>query len=243
MMKIHSVFARAGLVVALLVASSQVAQAGTILKLNLGGDPAPDVEYTGGVAGVLSTVDDGDGSAGSPGDQNTAVEFLDFLSLISDISSADASYSLNGVTAVGPASVLFGTVVAQDFAGGTFQLWDDSPVPVLLLDVALTTSALVGPIGPPATGAVFSTTFGTPLGGTLAPLIVPGTVSVSIAMTDVNGGAGLSVTPIGPGVGTLNEFVADVTKTIAAERIPEPTAGVLLLVGGLMAAPRMRRRA
>jgi hypothetical protein len=231
----------AGALLALLL-SFHTAHAGTILKLSLGDDPAPDLEYTGGPGGVLSTVDDGDGSVGSPGDQNTAVEFLDFLSFMTNIPSADASYSLNGITAAGPASVVFGTMVAQPFAGGSFQLWDDSAAPVLLLDVALLGSALTGPLGAPATGAVFSTTFGTPTGGSLAPLITPGTISMSISMTEINGGGGLSITPVGPGVGILDPFIADATKLIAAEQIPEPTTAGLLLIGLFGAFAAQRRR-
>jgi hypothetical protein len=191
MMKIlKKAFHGATLVAALLLTFSQVATAGTILKLSLGNDPTADLAYSGGFGGVLSTIDDGDGA--SPGDQNTAVEFLDFLSSMTNIPAADASYSLSGATAAGPASVV-GTVVLQSLTGGTFQLWDDDDV-TLLLDVALGDSTIVGQVGNPA-GAVFSATFGTPLAGTLASQIAPGTISMSISMTDINGGGGMSVTP------------------------------------------------
>jgi hypothetical protein len=128
-------------------------------------------------------------------------------------------------------------------AGGVFRLWDDSPVPVLLLEVALGGSAIVGPLGAPATGAVFSTTFSTPIGGTLAPLIVPGTVSMSIGMGDIDGGAGLSVSPFGS-LTVLNAFTADATKLVAADRlIPEPTTALMLVLGTLVAPALPRRRA
>jgi hypothetical protein len=248
MMTFHvKVFLRVAMAAALVLPAFQDASAGTIIKLSLGDDPAADIEYT---SGILSTVDDGDGS--SPGDQNTAVEFLDFLSSLTNIPSADASYTLSGVTPAGPAVhvISLGTVL-QPFTGGTFELWDD--LGTLLLGVSLGDSELAGTVGGTATGAVFSTTFGTPLpgpaGGTLAPLIAPGTVTMSISMSHINGGAGLSITPFlapVPGIelATLHDFVANVTKSIDAERlIPEPTAALLLVLGGLIAVPCLRRRA
>jgi hypothetical protein len=248
MMKSHAkVFLRAAMAAALVLSAFQIAGAGTIIKLSLGDDPAADIEYS---AGILSTIDDGDGS--SPGDQNTAVEFLDFLSSLANIPSADASYTLTGVTpsALAVHVIPMGTVL-QPFTGGTFELWDD--LGTLLLGVSLGDSELAGTIGGTATGAVFSTTFGSPLpgaaGGTLAPLIAPGTVTMSISMTDINGGAGLSITPFFspfPGIelATLHDFEADVTKSIDAERlIPEPSAAILLAIGGLLAIPAARRRA
>ena len=216
--------------------SFQAAQAGTIIKLSLG-DTGPDLAYAGG---VLSTVDDG--IAGTPGDQNTAIDFLDFLSGETDIPLADASYSLSGVTAAGPASVLFGVVVVQPFTSGNFKLWDDSNA--LLLDVDLDDSALTGPLGPAATGSVFSITNGTVVGGSLASQIISNSISMSIAMTSINGGAGLAVAPLAPpipGMGTLLPFVADASKVIAAEPVPEPTSALLILMG-LLAAPLAAKR-
>jgi len=137
---------------ALLVASTSVSRAGTIIKLNLGG-VGPDVGLNGG--GVLSTTDDG--VAATTGDQNTAVEFTDFLNPIPDINVNAASFSLNNLVAVGPANV-FGSLVIQNFAGGQFSLYD--PANVLLLQGPLTNSALTGVIGPPGTGALFTTTLG-----------------------------------------------------------------------------------
>src|SRR5262245_27169360 len=93
-------FACAAIAAVLLFFSSEAAQAGTIIKLSLGGT-GPDLTYTGGAGGVLSTVNDGNG--GTTGDQNTAIDFLDFLSAIPDIPTSIASYSLSGVTAAGPA--------------------------------------------------------------------------------------------------------------------------------------------
>ncbi len=212
----------------------QVSQAGTIIKLSLG-NTGPDVEYVGG---VFSTVDDG--IVGTPGDQNTSVDFLDFLSWIPDITLPTASYTLDGVTAVGPASILFGVVVVQGFTGGDFQLYDDTNA--LLLDVNLTSSALTGPLGVSATGSVFSVTNGTVVGGSLAPYVLATTISMSIAMTGISGG-GLSVTPLGPDTGTLNPFVADASKVIAADA-PEPTSFMLFALGtvGMIWLAIRRRR-
>lgn len=244
MMKIHKrVFFGVAAVLAVLL-SFQTARAGTIIKLSLGNDAAPDVEYVGG---VFSTIDD---LIPSPGEQNTAVEFLGFLNSIPNIAAADASYTIDGVTKVPGPAAEFGGVIQQDLTGGTFQLWDDDGV-TLLLGVALGNSRLFGNNGPPGAGAVFSTSFGTPLGGaaggTLASLIAPGTISFSIGMTNINNGLGLSLagpfSVFGPVTfGTLNDFSADVTKSIDAEQVPEPAAALLLVIGGLMAPTVLRRR-
>ena len=240
MMKIHmKAFVRATVVAALILLPLQAASAGTILKLSLGA-VGPDLEFSGG---VLSTSDDGD--AGTTGEQNTAVDFSDFLSGMTDIVLPDASYTLNGVTASGPASVLFGVVVIQPLSGGDFQLWDDTNA--LLLDVDLGDTALSGPLGPSATGAVFSITNGSVVGGSLAPLIIGNSVSVSISMTNISSGGidGLSVSPLAPpvaGLGTLNDFTADATKAIAGERVPEPASAMLVILGSLLAPAMMRRR-
>lgn len=235
MTKIHTKLVCSAIVAALFCASSQFASAGTILKLSLG-DVDPDLEYSGGVGGVLSTIDDG-AIPLTTGEQNTAVDFTDFLSGMTDITLPEASYTLNGVTAVGPATVIFGTIVAQNFAGGEFQLYDDSNV--LLLDVDLSSTVLTGPLGTSPTGSVFSVTNGTVVGGSLDPLIIDDSISFSIAMTDINGGAGLSVSP----AGTLNPFVADASKLIAADPVPEPSAALLIMVGSMAVPAVMRRRA
>jgi hypothetical protein len=224
--------------IAILMSAAGVAEAGTIIKLSLGDDPTPDVQFNGV---MYSTIDDL--VAGTPGDQNTAVEFLDFLAFLPPIPTADASYTLNGVGVSGaPTTVVAGpsTVVVQPLAGGSFSLWDASNV--LLLSADLGSSTLTGPLGPPATGAVFSTTLGSVTGGTLASLIAAHSISVSISMSDINGGSGLSVTST-PGGDELDPFTADVTEGIAAEqlRIPEPASATLLALGGLLMLARRRR--
>ncbi len=211
----------------------QVANAGTIMKLDLGSDASFDVEFDGT---TFSTVNDG--NALTTGDQNTDVDFGDFLSATPDILSSSASLSFNGLTRSGPPTVI-GSLVVQPFSGGTISVFD--PANLLLLSGTLANSVLTGPIGPPATGALFTTTFATVTGGSLAPLLAPGSLSLSMSLTDVNGGAGLSVT--GGAQSVLSPFNGDATLNVAAERvIPEP-AGLLLAglaLGGMIGA-RLRK--
>jgi hypothetical protein len=225
--------------------------AGTIIKLSLGGDSVSDIEFSGGLAGVLNTEDDLDSS--TTGDQNTAVEFLDFLdSVAADIITPTASFTLDGLTATGPATVISGSVVLQTFAGGTLSLYDDDAANTPLLTGMLATSALTGPIGPPATGALFTTTFALVTGGTLAPYIDPTSLSLSMSLSDVNGGAGFVVFPppaVPPpplSAAELGPFTADASLNIAGEfsGIPEPASIALSLVGlamSLLAVRRTRR--
>jgi len=221
---------------ALLLTSFQTSFAGTIIKLSLGSDPAADYQFSGGLGGVFSTIPDG--NPGTPGEQDTAVEFLDFLSGFPNI-PAGASYTLSGMTALVPPTVGPGTLVVQDLAGGSFQLWDQFNN--LLLDANLTNSAIVGFLGNPS-GGVVSTTFGSPVAGPLAAYIVPGTVSISIALSDIQtlgGGPGFVV-----GIGGLAPFTADASKTIAAEwtGVPEPASAILLVLG-MASVMGSRRRA
>jgi hypothetical protein len=210
------------------------ADAGTIIKLSLGSDSQPDVTFSGGASGTFGTADDG--NATTTGDQNTAVEFADFLSSEADILSATASFSLDGLTADGPAST-FGPLVIQNFEGGTLSLYDAANV--LLLSGTLDNSALTGPIGPPATGALFTTSFANATGGTFGPRILPNTLTVSMSLTDVNGGAGFSVS--GAPSLVLNAFQAHSTVSIAGE-IPEPVAAMLIAVASAGLAVLTSRR-
>jgi len=215
---------------ALVVAGSVSAHAGTIIKLNLGGI-GPDVGMNG--VGLLSTTDDGVG--GTTGDQNTDIEYTGVLNFIPDLNTNSASFSLQGLNAVGPANV-FGSLVIQNFLGGQFQLFD--PANTLLLQGPLTNSALTGVLGPPGTGALFTTTLGIVNGGTLAPFIT-GNVSLSMNLTNVNGGLGFGVAGGGP---QLNPFLADGSLSISADAVPEPTTLALIGLGTLTAAAVSRRR-
>jgi hypothetical protein len=113
----------------------------------------------------------------------------------------------------------------------------------LLLSGVLTSSSLQGTIGPPGTGAVFTTNIATVTGGSLLPFIVPNTLGLSMTLTNVNGGAGFAVTN-----GLLNPFVADSSVNISGDptdlggHIPEP-ATLLLVTTALFAGTAVRRRA
>jgi hypothetical protein len=213
---------------------AQAAQATTIVKLNLG-SVGPDIAMNAG--GVISTMNDG--NAGTVGDQNTDIEFTGFLDpLFADLNTNAASFSLSGPTATGPASVL-GSLVIQNFSGGQFNLF--APDNSLLLQGSLLTSSLTGVIGPPGTGSIFTTTLGTMTGGSLLPYIVPGSASLSINLSNVNGGNGFSVS----GGTTLGAFLSDATVSISGDSsgvVPEPSALVLLALGtaSLMIARRRK---
>jgi len=220
----------------LLCGALSSAQAATIIKLNLGG-VGPDVgmgPIAGQLPGVLSTVDETIPPV--PGDQLTAIEYTDFLNFLPDVNTSTASFSLNGLNAAGPTNV-FGPLVIQNFTGGVFSLYD--PANNLLLQGPMANSVLSGVMGPPGTGALFTTTLGNVTGGSLLPFIAPGSVSLSMNLTNVNGGAGFSV---GGGGTQLNEFLADASINIAALPIPEPASIVLLGLGSALALAYGRRR-
>jgi hypothetical protein len=220
------------LMVCALVCGATYSQAATIIKLNLG-NIGPDVGMNAG--GILSTVDQ---TGGPPptGDQFTDIEYTGFLNFIPDVNTNTATFSLNGLSAVGPANV-FGSLVIQNFTGGVFSLYD--PADNLLLQGPLTSSALSGVLGPPGTGALFTTTLSSVTGGSLSGQIAPGTVSLSMNMTNVNGGNGFSVAGGGP---QLNQFLADASINIAADPIPEPASLMLLGLGSAVALAYVRRQ-
>jgi hypothetical protein len=223
---------------ALVCMAVSVTQAATIIKLNLGG-VGPDVGMgapAGLPAGVLGTVDQ-TGGPSPAGDQLTDIEYTGFLNFIPDLNTNTASFSLNGLNAVGPANV-FGTLVIQNYIGGVFSLYD--PADNLLLQGPMGSSALTGVVGPPGTGALFTTVLTTVTGGSLAPLIAPGSVSLSMNMTNVNGGNGFAVAGGGP---QLNPFVADAAISISADPVPEPaTLSLIGLVAATVIAVGGRRR-
>ena len=212
------------------------AQAGTILKLSLGEDVPSDITFSGGVASVMETVDDGD--AATTGDQNTAIDFTSFLEgPFADVLASTASFTMENVTASGPPTT-FGPLVIQNFSGGTFSLYDASNT--LLLSGTLANSAITGPIGPPATGGLMTSTFAAITGGTLQPLLFPNSLTLSMSLTDISDGTGFVVS--GAAAPQLDAFTADVTMNIAAQQIPEPAAAILLVLGaGLFAAARRSR--
>jgi hypothetical protein len=224
----------AALLFALLGLTAQGAQASTILKLSLGGDAGADIEFDGT---TLSSADDGD--AATTGEQNTSVEFLTFLDGFADILDDVASFTLDGLTVDGPPVIIMGVLVGQGFNDGALSLYDAANV--LLLSATLDGSVLTAIIGAPATGSVFTAGIATVTGGTLAPLIEPDTLTLSISMVDINGGAGVSVVGFGA-VPVLEPFTADATLLFDAEerRAPEP-GSALLLGAALVGAVRLRR--
>ncbi len=222
------------------------AGAQTIIHLDLGNDSGADIEFLegmGGMGGPLSTIDDM--NLATTGDQNTRINYIGFLEAVAaDVAMADASVTLDGLTAVNPATVFNGTMVVQSFMGGTLSLYD--PSNNLLLSGALNQSALSGPLGPPGDGGLFTTSFNMVTGGTLAPFIQPDSLTVAMHFDDVDGGAGLSVTPIPPvepplqASATLDPFTANATMDI--EGVPEPASSALLVVGTALAIARVRRK-
>ena len=204
-------------------------QAGTIMKLSLGGDNTPDIHMLGG---ELETVNDG--NAVTLGEQDTAIDFQDFLSGQSDVLTSTASVILDDVTRVGNATTL-GSVVFQNFTGGNIAVLD--PSNNLLLSGMLGSSVLAGTIGPPATGGLFTTSLATVTGGSLASMILPGSLTVSISLSDVNGGLGFEVDN-----GILEGFEADASVNIGADQIPEPTAAMLCALGIALSALGASRR-
>jgi len=208
------------------------ASAETIIKIGLGsaGFDGNDVDLTGN---VFSTMDDGDSA--TLGDQNTNVNFVGFLSGRADIPADVASFTIADVAISGTATIL-GNVLVQPTNGGSISLWDASNT--LLLSASVGGGAIVGSLGSAATGSFANLTVGNFTGGTLAPLLTPNSFSISLAMTDVNGGAGL-----GQSGGDLLDFTAGATANISALQVPEPTSMVLcgLSALGLIGAARSRR--
>jgi hypothetical protein len=68
--------------------------------------------------------------------------------------------------------------------------------------------------------------------------VIPGSLSLSFSLSDINGGAGLSVT--GGGQPSLNPFNAAASLNVAAEQVPEP--GTLLLGAAALACIVAGRR-
>jgi PEP-CTERM motif len=213
------------------------AHAGTIIKLNLGGDNSTDIGYDGT---ILSTVIDGD--AASPGNQDTGVDYLDILGFLPDIASPGASFSLNGLTKFGPPTLAAGLVI-QNFTGGTYALYGPAPLYRPLLLGTLSNSALAGPLGAPATGALFTTSFASVTGGDYAGGVDPNNLTLSMSLGNISNGTGLAAPN-----GSLLPFFADATLNIADTGSgiiegggPEPSTVVLALIGGVMAGVWARR--
>jgi hypothetical protein len=210
------------------------ANGATILKLSLASTGA-DLSMNGG--GVLGTESDGVGA--TTGDQNTAIEYTGFLdSLFTDDATNNASFSLASLQKTGPLTILGGSVIAQDFVGGTFSLFNSANS--LLLSGNLGSSTLTGAIGSTATGSLFTTNAGNFTGGSLLPYVQGNSLNVSIALSNVSNGTGFTVagTPF-----ALQPFNADTFVNITAEPIPEPTSIAIALLGAAAFGFMGRRRA
>src|SRR3954467_6764638 len=166
---------------------SSAANGDTVLKLSLG-NTGPDLAMN--ASGVLGTTSDG--NAATSGDQNTAIEYTGFLDpLFADVTTTSASFSLAGLQRTGNPNN-FGTVIVQDFFGGTFSLYGASND--LLLSGNLQDSTLTGVLGSTGTGSIFTTKVGTFTNGSLLQYVLPNSLNVSIALTNVNNGSGFVLT-------------------------------------------------
>ena len=202
------------------------AQAATIIKLDLGGT-GPDLTFSGGNGGILSSTSDG---GSGTGDQETAILFTDFLSSLVP-NPTTGSYTLSNVTATGFPFALGGGFYGQNFVGGNYKLYDSSNA--ILLDVNLSNSLLVAG----GNGGFFNVTNGTVVGGNPAVTsqLASTSLGFSTSLTNISGG-GLSV----GGNGYLNSFLTDASMDITATQIPEPSTALLAL--GILTAPMALRR-
>ncbi len=203
---------------ALMLFCTSGVQAGTIIKLSFAGsDSLSDIEL---VDGVLSTVDDGWGA--TTGDQLTDISYMSVLSRPAGFGSV----TLDGIKLVGaPVGGVTGFAL-QATEEGSFSLYD--PDNVLLLSGTLGNGTLSGPIGGTATGGFLTTEFGAFTGGSLMGALGDHKhTTLSISLSDVNNGEGMSLTDSDQ----LANFTADATANIGANAVPEPAAIGLLLIG------------
>jgi hypothetical protein len=217
-----------GFALCVVVGASPIAtHAEEIIDLSAGGVATIGVGYNGG---VLSTV----------GPQDTPVQYKTFLDWLDDIPGPGASITIQGLTRLGDAAVM-GALIIQPFTGGTFSLYH--PDSTLLLSGDLSPSGLAGTIGQP-NGTLYTTSVSTVTGGALAGELIADSLVFQMHVSNVNGGAGFSVTPTGPMSGVLNDFTADVTVDIEASPIPEPTSLLLMAAAAapVFIARRARRR-
>jgi hypothetical protein len=215
------------------------ANGATVIKLNLAGT-GPDLAMN--ASGVLGTTSDADPT--TTGDQNTEIDYTGFLDpLFTDVTTNTASFSIAGLQRTGNPSIIGGTLIVQDFFGGTFNLY--SPTNALLLSGNLQDSTLTGVIGGTGTGSIFTTKVGTFTSGSLLPNLLPNSLNVSMALTNVNNGLGfvLSGAPF-----ALQPFTTDASVNISGEAglgpgLPEPTSIAIALLGAVGFSFIGRRRA
>ena len=208
--------------------------AATIIKLGFSTDSLPDIEM---LDNELSTFDDDFGA--TIGDQNTEVTFLDVLSGAISIEGDRASFTLSGVNLTDAPPAIIGSTLVQGTTGGNFVLYD--PQNEILLSGTLGSGTLSGPFGGTATGGFLTTEFGSFTGGSLLSILDNAgqtNSSVSISLTNVNDGRGLSVTSDDK----LAPFTADATANIGALAVPEPSSGLLAAITALATLIGIRYR-
>jgi hypothetical protein len=207
---------------------SSAANGDTVLKLSLG-DTGPDLAMD--ASGVIGTTIDS--NVGTTGDQNTAIDYTGFLDpLFADVTTSSASFSLAGLQRTGNPSIVGGALIVQDFFGGTFNLYD--PSNSLLLSGNLQDSTLTGVLGGAGTGSIFTTKVGTFTNGSLLQYLLPNSLNISFALTNVNNGLGFVVTG---SPSALQAFSADATASISADLnplfSPEPGSISIALLGAV----------
>lgn len=219
--------------------AAPTAYSDTILKLHLDAGAGENFEFD---SGVLSVLDDGESS--SPGVRNATIEFSNPAGPVafSFGPPSESSFTLTGMFANSPSSVLGGALVVQSFDLGNLAIYGTSGN--LLLSGDLSLSAITGPIGTPSAEGLFLA-FGQITGGSMASGFDPNSLRVRMKLPTVNGGFSVSPLPdpAPPELALLNSFTATTpTIEILATQVPEPAALVSLGVGGALLAAMRRHR-
>ncbi|MEM9827057.1 MAG: PEP-CTERM sorting domain-containing protein [Planctomycetota bacterium] len=212
---------------------SSVALGETVLRFDFASSSTlRDVSFD---TGVFSTIGDAGATLGTG--QFTALQFDGFLDPeFADI-GVNAEVSISGLQVNGMAQT-FGTVIGQEFTGGTISVFDD--MQTLLLSASLGDSTLFGSTVS-GTAQLSNTSPVTFDGGTLLPFLDPNSGGLSVSMVNVRTG---SLVGLRENAGVLNNFSADASGQIeAAAVIPEPLGGAFLGLLGIVAfAFHSRRR-
>jgi hypothetical protein len=208
----------------------------TVLSFTLqGGLASNDFEFSGGE--FSSIIDPG---VTQPNGQLTDLQFETFFDGIPDIGSG-AVISMSGLLKTGT-TVTFGNIVTQQFSGGSFSIFDD--MDNLLLGGTIASSSLVGSTAG-GNATISNSDPVTFTSGSLLSLVDPNSGAFSLAMDDVRTGGALGLRGSSTGTmdGQLQDFSARLTGQFeAAVAVPEPSSVVLLVLFGLVAVGKSRRR-